>query len=108
VAGTYNPYTTYTLTNYGAGAAADSHNLIGIPAPDYNYEDSSMFSFTPIDSVLAAPGSIPVGAGMGVLNASVAIGIVNGPCSTLLQPPFNLYNASVNNSAANVLGPADM
>jgi hypothetical protein len=45
---------------------------------------------------------------MGVLNASVAIGIVNGPCSTLLQPPFNLYNASVNNSAANVLGPADM
>jgi len=102
----YRPYNKYTLSDYAADAAADSITLVGIPAPDYNYEDSSMLSFMPTDGWVATAGEVPIGAGVGVLQPSVALGLLNGACSTLLAPTFELYNASVDTT--NELGPGAM
>ena len=105
---TYKPYNSFTVTSAGGGDAADSLNTIGIAAPDLNYEDSSMFSINPVDWVVVNPSAIPIGAGMGVLDANVAVGMFAQGCNQALHPIFNLYNASVDNSAANILAPADM
>ncbi|UCH87078.1 MAG: hypothetical protein JSU97_01375, partial [Dehalococcoidia bacterium] len=74
----YNPSLGYTLDDTSGGAASTSHNIIQILSPDYNYEDSSMFSLVPLgmDSKI-----VPVlGARMGDLSSSATVGLVGGPC----------------------------
>ena len=105
-AGTYKVYLTYALSNYTAGNNADTLNDIKIPSPDLNYEDSSMLTFNPIDPSSVMGYKIPIGAGVGILNATSTVGISNGACNSSLLPNFKLYNASVDTS--NVLGPTDM
>ena len=94
-AGTYKSHLQYTLSDYTAGANGDNQNTIAIPNPDYNYEDASMFTLNPVSNSAASGDRVPIGAGVGLLDAVTSIGIANGPCSTPLSPSFKLYNASV-------------
>ncbi|UCH87020.1 MAG: hypothetical protein JSU97_01040, partial [Dehalococcoidia bacterium] len=103
---TYDPTLSYTLDDTTGGANSTSHNIIQILSPDYNYEDSSMFSFTPLGIKTAA--GIPVGAGVGDLSANSRVGLVGGPCNTTLPPIFNMNNASTDNGPDNVLDSAAM
>jgi len=102
----YKPLFTYTVAINVGGAASDTVNVITINAPDLNYEDSSLYTFSPIDGWSATSAAIPIADKVGTLAASVSVGLIGGPCSTPLPPNFILENASVDTS--DVLGPADM
>jgi hypothetical protein len=97
-AGTYKVRTTYQIVNPVANAASDNILFVTIPAPDYNYEDSSMYNFAPVDGWIAMGSSIPIGAGMGSLSSTSTLGVFNGRCAVPVQPLFNLYNATVDTS----------
>jgi len=102
----YKAYGAYALQTRGGGDTADVYNTTAIPRPNYNYEDSSMLTFTPIDGWAAQGDMMPIGAYVGTLDASVFIGKANGACATDLSPVFDLYNASTDTS--DILGPTDM
>jgi len=105
-AGTYKPGLDYSMTPTTAGANADTANTIKIAIPDYNYEDSSMFTLDPIDHWGATGDTLPIGAVVGDLNAAPTVGLVNGACSTKLPVTFVLKNASTDTS--DELSPAQM
>jgi hypothetical protein len=107
-AGTYKVLLAYSLSDYTAGATANTLNDIKIPVPDLNYEDSSMLTFNPIDPSSVMGLAIPIGAGVGLLAATSTVGISNGACNSGLLPNFTLYNASVVTTGAGVLEPADL
>jgi hypothetical protein len=94
----YKPSFTYTVANNTGGAASDTTNVIQILAPDYNYEDSSLYTFSPIDGSAVTGTEIPIADEVGTLAASVAVGLLGGPCSTPLPPSFVLENASIDTS----------
>jgi hypothetical protein len=95
---TYNPIFGYTVTTPTGGTSSDTINTIDIYAPDYNYEDSSLYTFTPIDEWTATGAEIAIADGVGSLASSVRVGLLGGPCTTPLPPTFPLENASVDNS----------
>ena len=103
---TYGPYCGYSLADTTPGAASDSSVSFTIPAPDYNYQDAMLVSFSPPDGWTARGGTLSIGAGVGVLDALPTLGIANGACASPLAPAFDLYNATTNTS--NELGPDDM
>ncbi|MCJ7510638.1 MAG: hypothetical protein MUP14_07120 [Dehalococcoidia bacterium] len=105
-AGDYRPQNGYSVAPSAAGAVANSTLDVTIPAPDYNYEDSSMYTFVPVDWQLATGGEIPIGAGMGTLSSDSTLGLFNSACDAQVSPSFNLYNATVDTS--NVLNEVDM
>ena len=102
----YRPLLGYSLANPAPGASSDVTVQIDIPAPDYNYANTAMVNFSPPDGWTADGTTLPIGAKVGVLNATADVGILYGPCNTHLNPMFNLYNASVDTS--NELGPDAM
>jgi hypothetical protein len=89
----YKPFSAYTLVNTGAGASSDSYESINIAVPDYNYEDSSMFSFTSPDGYVAVDAVIPHGEVVGTLTATATISQFGGPCAIQLNPAFTMKNA---------------
>jgi len=97
-AGTYKTYLRYTYSPATTGASADNLNRIDIPPIGYNYEDSSMFTFSPIAGWAATGETIPIGAKVGTLVALTTTGIANGACTSSLNVNFNMHNASVNTS----------
>jgi hypothetical protein len=99
-AGTYRPQNRYSVANPAAGAVSDNTLYVTIPAPDYNYEDSSLYSFAPIDWWMAGGDTIPIGAGMGSLYSSSTLGVFNGRCVSQVVPLFPLYNATTDTSRA--------
>ena len=106
-AGTYKAFHSYALTDSTAvDANSDSDNYIGIYVPDYNYEDSSMFTFTPIDMWSEMGYNIPIGAKMGQLSSLSTVGVANGACAAQMTPTFVMHNASTDTT--DVLGPSDM
>jgi len=105
-AGSYKPTNLYEIATNTAGVASNTTLTVTIPAPDYNYEDSSMYSFIPVDWWTATGGEIPIGAGMGTLYSLSTLGVLNSACIYTVSPYFNLYNASVDTS--NALTPEEM
>jgi hypothetical protein len=93
-AGTYKPVNIYTLVTNTAGIASDTVTDVSIPSPDYNYEDSSMYNFSPIAGKPTGGLGFPIGAYMGQLSSSTTLGLLNGACNSSIQPAFDLYNAT--------------
>jgi hypothetical protein len=102
----YKPTNTFTVASNVGGAVSNNTQIVRIAAPDYNYEDSSMYSFTPIDWWTPPSAAIPMYAGVGVLSSTATIGTFNGKCATDAPPVFTLYNASV--AIHQQLTPAEM
>jgi len=105
-AGSYKPTNLYEIATNTAGAVSNNTLTLTIPAPDYNYEDSSLYSFIPIDWQLAPGTGFPIGAWMGDLSSSTTLGVLNSACRHSISPLFDLYNASVDTS--NALTPGEM
>ena len=95
---TYKPTFGYSVAISTHDTVSNTTNQIAIPGGDYNYEDSSLYTFTPIDESSTAGTAIAIADGMGTLDAAVAVGLLGGPCSTNLPPSFNLENASLDTS----------
>jgi hypothetical protein len=95
-AGTYKPTNIYSIGTNTPGVASNNTVTVTIPAPDYNYEDSSLYTFIPADWQLAPGTGFPIGAWMGQLSSSTTLGLLNSECSQTISPYFNLYNASLN------------
>ena len=95
---TYKPTFGYSVAISTHDTVSNTTNQIAIPGGDYNYEDSSLYTFTPIDESSTAGTAIAIADGMGTLDAAVAVGLLGGPCSTNLPPSFTLENASIDTS----------
>jgi hypothetical protein len=104
--GSYRPQNSYSVANLTAGAVSDNSLSFTFPAPDYNYEDSSLYNFIPIDWWIARGDTIPIGAGMGNLSSPAAFGLLNTACNQSISPAFDLYNATV--ATGNQLTPEEM
>jgi len=102
----YKRLREYSVDPTTASALTDSIDYTASAIPDYNYEDSSMYTLTPVDLHAVMGGLLPIGAGVGTLDSDSTVGLLNGPCSTGLPTTFELYNASVD--TGDVLEPADM
>ena len=89
----YKPLTGYSLADTAAGASSDSFESITIAVPDYNYEDSMMFSFSPLDGWVATDAQLPHGEVVGTLARAPTISILGGPCNVQIAPLFTLKNA---------------
>jgi hypothetical protein len=87
---TFRPTNSYTLAGN-----SDSTLSTGIAAPDYNQEDVSATNLNPPDGKTAMGIEAPIGAYVGTLSASAAVGLLGGPCNSALGPNFTLKNASV-------------
>jgi len=103
---TYKPQITYSLSTSTGGADSTSTLNVTIPAPNYNYEDSSMYNFAPIDGWITPGNMIPVGAKMGNLSSTAVLGLNNQKCWSTAPAIFDLYNATVDTST--VLTKAEM
>ena len=93
-AGTYKAFHDYSLANTAVDFNSASANDIGIYVPDLNYEDASMFTFTPIDMWSEMGGNIPIGAKMGDLAAVSTVGVGGMACGSTMYPGFEMHNAS--------------
>jgi hypothetical protein len=105
-AGTYKPTNLYSIVTNTPGVASDNSLTFTIPSPDYNYEDSSMWNFTPIAGYITPGDQLPIGAWVGNLSSATTLGLLNSACNQSISPGFDLYNASIDNSVQ--LTPAEM
>ena len=105
-AGTYKPVNIYTVATNTAGVPSNNTTDVSIPSPDYNYEDSSMYNFSPIAGKPTGGKGFPIGAWMGHLSSSTTLGLLNSACNSSISPYFNLFNASLDTSLQ--LTPAEM
>jgi len=92
----FKPAFTYSVAIPTHDTASDTSNTINIVAPDYNYEDSSMYTFSPIDGSSVTGPQIAIADVVGSLNALSTTGVLGGPCNFGLTPNFTMENASIN------------
>jgi hypothetical protein len=97
--GTYRPTNIYTITTNTAGVPSNNTLTVTIPAPDYNYEDSSMYNFAPVAWKAEQGDAPPIGAWMGNLSSTSTLGLLNSACNQSISPTFDLYNASLDTGA---------
>ena len=117
-ASTSTPTVDFTLSNTATGAASDV--LIApfnLPSGTVNF-GGVVLSGPGAGSVACAPdfggtcpsppaGTAPIiGDVMGTLSSSTFLGVANTPCSTNLTIGFVFINATVNNSAGNLIKPS--
>ncbi len=68
----------------------------------------SSLTFTPSSATIsAAPADIAGGLGdiVAAVSTTTTLGFLNGPCGSTLSPGFTLMNATVDNSAGNLVDP---
>jgi len=94
----FKPAFTYSVAIPTHDTASDTSNTINIVAPDYNYEDSSMYTFSPIDGSSVTGPQIAIADVVGSLNALSTTGVLGGPCNFELTPEFIMENASTDTS----------
>lgn len=90
----YSPQITASVSDATPGQAADLHLDFHQSAPDYNFD--AIVTFIPAEFFFAPGGDIPDGAVVGRLQATVRLGLLNGPCITELPVTFELLDASTN------------
>lgn len=93
----------------GTSQTPDTTALFDIPAPSAQF--SSATAFTDPDFTVAAGGSggaMDIGAIVGLVDSTATLGLVNGPCSTVIPVPISMMNASTDTSdTIAVDGPPD-
>jgi len=105
-AGTYKPTNIFSYLTNNPAVASNNTVTVTINAPDYNYEDSSMYNFAPIAGHPVSGALLPIGAWMGHLTSSTTLGLLNSACNQTISPYFDLYNATT--ATAPQLTPAEM
>jgi hypothetical protein len=117
-ASTYSPQVDFTLSNTATGAASDIVIApFNLPSGTVNF-GGVVLSGPGSSAVACAPdfggtcpnppaGSSPIlGDVVGTLSSSTFLGVSNTPCSTNLTVTFVFINATVNNSAGNLIKPS--
>jgi hypothetical protein len=92
VLASFDPEVDVSLSDYSSDVNADITTIFNIPATDYMYE--RYFAFTPIEFFPRDSEPPPIGAQVGTSDASVALGLLNGPCNATLPVTVNLLWAS--------------
>lgn len=87
------------------GAVTDIHSRfcigwnIDCSAKDSPVEDSNfgaVVGFTPPQYTVPGGNDVPIGAIAGRLTSEATLGLLNNPCSTIIQVAFTMMNASIN------------
>ena len=101
------PGDPYSCTSpvFTPDATSNTSTFLSIPANNLNF--SLLVTFIPQDSVVAAAAAVPEAAMMGALRSGTTLGIANATCSPAkgLNVDFAFMNASIDDSAANLLDP---
>ena len=92
----FNPELQITLSDASPGAQADITTDFNVEAPDATFD--AVISFQPIDFTTPTSDRAPIGAVVGQVTSTSTVGISNQPCSTTIDVPFDLINASVDNT----------
>jgi len=96
-AGTFNPDLTLTLSGTDADAPRDVTFGFNVPSGDVNF--AAIVNYWPSDWQITKGGDIPLGTGVGQLDAIATLGLINGPCDNVLEltgtAGFPLKNASI-------------
>jgi len=92
----FEPTLTASVSDPAPGANADVTTEFGIPAPDANFTVN--VTFTPPDFAVASDAEVPDGAIVGELAASATLGLINGPCNSVLPVTFEMMEATTDPS----------
>lgn len=93
-AGQFTPTGTASLSNTAAGANADITVSFDVFAPSYNF--GALISYTPAAFDLAVDADIPNGAVVGNVTSKATLGLVNGPCASIIDVLFTMFDSTVN------------
>ena len=108
---TFEPCAISSLASTAASAPSDITMTFGVQldpqacAP-FNvaterpgqYDVQKMVYFTPPQWHVAADSDIPDGTQVGTLRSRLTVGLLNNPCSIILNANFNLYEATIDRS----------
>lgn len=104
-AGTFNPTLKVTVSKTTPDTPSDDVVDFGVPKGDVNF--AGVVSFIPLDWGVVKGDSIPIGTGVGSLDATATLGLINGACNTSLPVHFDFKNSSINTSDTVAYADAD-
>jgi hypothetical protein len=93
-AGTFNPTSTYGLSDSSPGASADIESTFQILAPDLYY--GAIVNFTPPEWGIARDADVPDGAWVADFSAQATLGLIGDGCSNGLGVGFTMLDATTN------------
>lgn len=100
---TYPMQAGYNFGSTDPDTVTDYTLVIDVSAPSANFDSETLVFFTPADASLAASADLPLGAIVGDILANNVLGLLNGPCNTILPFNFTFWNATVD--TANTIDP---
>jgi hypothetical protein len=91
----FQAYTSFALSDYTPGANADIFISYSLAPVDVQY-NLWFPTFMSPDFDVEVGRSMPVGADIGKLYSTSALGFSNTACNTILHPEFTFYNGTTN------------
>ena len=90
------------IAAFGSSPNQTSNTLL--TEGNLNYAQDTLVSFSPPSWTIAnGTAVIPLGTVIGGVSSGTSLGLLTGSCATPVTPEFIMYNASVDNSAGNIL-----
>jgi len=95
---------TPAVRNAAFSANPNHTTFTNLATGQMNYAQDTLVSFLPSSwTVSQGTTAIPLGTAIGGVASGTSLGLLTGACATPVVPEFILWNASVDNSAGNVL-----
>ncbi len=108
LATSFNPASTASVADTTASAHSNVSGTFSIPAPDSNFQNLDVITFTPpgwgigncpannpgAASASCADDPIPNGARVETLTSSSTLGLLNQPCKSTVPVSFNMMDAT--------------
>ena len=88
----FNPTSTYGVSDSTPGASADIESTFSIPAPDLMY--ANIINFTPPEWGVYRDDDVPDGAWIADLSANATLGLIGDRCSNRLGVGFHMLDAT--------------
>jgi hypothetical protein len=89
----FEPTFTFELTDTEPGATPDSIVDLNVPIGNVNF--AGVVAFIPGEWGIVGGNDIPVGAQIGFLSSEATLGLIGSACNQLLEPEFDMLNASI-------------
>lgn len=89
----FEPTFTFELTETAPDATPDSVVDLNVPVGNVNF--AGVVAFIPGDWGIVTGDKIPIGAQIGFLSSKATLGLIGSACNQLLEPEFDMLNASI-------------
>ncbi len=89
----FEPTFTFDLTTTEPNSTPDSIVDLNVPVGNVNF--AGVVAYIPGDWGIVTGDTIPVGAQIGYLSSEATLGLIGSACNQVLEPEFELLNASI-------------